>query len=345
MNILVDFHHSSLLRSFVLLFENRLGHKVYRPIGMEWYEEGYWDIFPSIETAKQFLLPNHSEILDNTSPLNDVYKKCSDELLISDPGGDSYHRAIFLSSFKDMEFDIVIASIPQHINIFKNLIKNFQPKAKFIFQVGNNWSIDNNENYNVMFSTKPFLLPSNINGIFYHQEFDLNFFKPSIFNKFNRISSYINVLQTNLGWNDFLSLENLLHDVLNFQSFGGQCRDGTLSGPRELSNSMNSNDFIFHVKYGGDGYGHILYNSYACGKPVIIRSSYYKNCLGEELFNYNNCIDLDSMSLVDACKTIIDIYNDDEKLKIMGENAHLSFINNVSFDHDADRIKKWLESL
>jgi hypothetical protein len=112
-----------------------------------------------------------------------------------------------------------------------------------------------------------------------------------------------------------------------------------------VSKSVKENDFIFHVKHTGDGYGHALYNAYACGKPTIIRSSYYKDCLGEELFNDDNCIDLDKMGFDDAMNKIVDVINDIDQLKTMSGNAYRAFTNAVNFEQDAEKVKNWLANL
>ena len=40
--ILADFHHHALWESLRLVFEERFGWELYRPIGMDWFIEGYW---------------------------------------------------------------------------------------------------------------------------------------------------------------------------------------------------------------------------------------------------------------------------------------------------------------
>ena len=346
MNIFTDFHHNSLLRSFVLLFEDRLGAKVYRPIGMEWFYEGYWAINDLEETAKQFLDTKTTIIADKTPALN-VVSHIDDYIYnVYDPGHITTHKAISLNTFKQIKFDFVIASVPSNIPLFQNLIREYQPNAKLIVQMGNNWGESYAGGHNLLASIKD-LGWKNTNAVYYHQEFDTNIYKPINKFGFNKISSYINVIENNPGWQDFLSLEKLLQPQgVEFRSYGGQCRDGAFaSGTMELSNSMQNNDFIFHVKHGGDGYGHILYNAYACGKPVIIRSSYYKDCLGEELFNSDNCIDLDTMSLEDASIKIKEIISNKDFLKQMSDAAYKSFTDHVDFAHDAEKIQKWLENL
>ncbi len=345
MNLLTDFHHNSLLRSIVLLFEDRLDIDVYRPIGLEWYHEGFWAINDSIETAKQFLDMQSAFVPDNTAPLNIVNLENNGRYAIYDPGIKTTHKAITLEAFKNIEFDFVIASIPQHIGLYQRLIKEYQPKAKLIVQIGNNWPSHIVDGLNVLASVKPGSF-TNSNAVYYHQEFDTNVFKPLGYESGNRVSSYINVLQNmNQGWNDFTRLEQLLIDDIQFNTYGGQCRDGSIAGADLLAQSINKDSLIFHVKDGGDGYGHVLYNAYACGKPTIIRRSMYNNCLGEELFNNESSIDIDKMSIEEAAHKVKFICSDKEQLNNMSIKAYETFKNNVDFAYDAEKVYQWLGSV
>jgi hypothetical protein len=70
-NVFTDFHHASLLQSFILLFEKRLGGNVFRPIGMEWAEKGFWKIYDHPATREQYLGLNGATP-DGTPRLNEV---------------------------------------------------------------------------------------------------------------------------------------------------------------------------------------------------------------------------------------------------------------------------------
>lgn len=344
--IFVDFHHNSLLRSLVLLFEQRLNISVYRPIGMDWYYEGYWAINNLEATARQFLDINTIDVADKTPFLNDVAVAGDGIHFIYDPGNKSVHRAIEFNAFKEVKFDFVIASIPQHIPLFQDLIKKYQPQAKLIVQIGNNWSPEILKGHNVMASVKP-MQNTDFNAVYYHQEFDTNIFtyKQNIKNK--KISSYINILQhTKYGWDDFCNLELALSPYgYELKSYGGQCRDGNFAGPYRLAESIHDNDLVFHVKYGGDGYGHVIYNAYACGRAPIIRSSFYNNQLAEELFADNNCIDLDKMSIDDAVNKIKEVTENQELLNQYSMNAFKSFQRSVNFENDAEKVFEWLHTI
>ena len=54
MRVFADYHHSALYESLRLLFEERLDWKLYKPIGTEWYANGYWKLHTHPD-----LLPDH----------------------------------------------------------------------------------------------------------------------------------------------------------------------------------------------------------------------------------------------------------------------------------------------
>lgn len=347
MIVFTDFHHNSLLTSLHMLFVKRLGWKLYRPYGMEWFDEGFWAINDSPATARQFLEINFTDIADKTPPLNEVMKTDAGIVEIYDPGRMSSHLAINLETFKSIKVDIVIASIPQHIPLFQRLIKEYQPQAKLVVQIGNNWPVSFYEGHNVMASVMPFTPPPNTNVIFYHQEFDLGIFKYTEPFMTRRIHSFLNVLQNHrIGYQDFLTMEKLLEGrFVTMKSYGGQCRDGNLAGPQEIYESMCIADMIFHSKDGGDGYGHILHNAAAAGKVVITRESFYKDCLGSVLLKPGDYINLDGKAHHESADEIMRLFTNKDKLIEMGQRFHRNFVDNVSFEYSGELVRLWIESL
>jgi hypothetical protein len=351
--VLTDFHHSSLLRATNLLFGDRLGMEVYRPIGMDWFHEGFWAINDQEDTARQYLEIG-SQPLDKTPALNeadDMPIESADWFDVHDPGNNSTHRAATLRFFKRAEFDYVIASIPAHVGLFERLIAKYNPNAKLIVQVGNEWPPELFAGYNVLASIKPRDFPK-ANVQFYHQEFDLDIFQPAPMptQPINRkVYSFINCLeqQMPLAWSDFTGLEFTLgaRSGFKFKTFGGQCRDGNMNGPHELADKMREAMFIFHVKEGGDGFGHILYNAYAVGRPVITRRRFYKDRLGEELFAPGTYIDLDEHNLPEAFNILNRLANSPVQLIEMGKAASARFREVVHYEREAREIRSWLEQL
>jgi len=60
MKVFADLHHGDLFYSLQLLFEKRLKAELYRPVGIEWWKEGFWNVFNHPATAQQYLDFNSS---------------------------------------------------------------------------------------------------------------------------------------------------------------------------------------------------------------------------------------------------------------------------------------------
>jgi|SRR5882724_755026 len=350
-NILTDFHHSGLHRSLQLLFENRLGYNLYRQIGMDWYKNGFWAINEHEATAKQYLDIRGGQGMNPPDGTPNLNYSTEDSFLdgiyyCEDTHHRSVHRAIAFERFCQMKFDIIIASVPQHVPIFKRLIKEYQPQAKLVFQMGNMFSeITNNlhEIPNLLASTIAFPLPTTCNGVFYHQEFDTTVFSPSELPAEKLFTSFINVYQHNGGFTDYATLRTMLPEY-EFKSYGGQCENGAVTGIENVAAIMKKSYFGFHSKYMGDGYGHVLYNWMACGKPIITRLSDYKGKLAEEiLFDHETCLDIDRYSF-EQLRDIISTLPD-HQYEYMCQQAYSRFKTLVNFDFEEKLIRIWLDRL
>lgn len=349
MRVLTDFHHSSLLLATNMLFGDRLGMEVYRPIGMEWFEEAFWGINNLRDTAAQFLsLDQTYKPGDGTPSLNQIAQKTQHIegiCQVMDPGAISLHKACTLDYFKDNQWDYVIASIPAHVPLFEKLIKLYSPSAKLIVQVGNNWSLDMFQGRNILASVKPSLAPATVH--FYRQEFSRKIFSPEPAKTSRNIYSFVNVIEkSGIGWEDYNALKAILEaQGFNFAAYGGQCPDGNMDGPLRLARKMYEAMMIFHVKPGGDGFGHIIHNAYACGRPIITRSSHYNDCLAEDLLVPGTFIDLDKFSIGEAKNTLTRLAYQDDVLLEMGRKAAQQFDYVVDYDKEAQEVSIWLQNL
>lgn len=362
-NVFTDFHHAGLLNSLIMLFEKRMGGNVYRPIGMEWAEKGYWKVYDHPATQAQFLGIG-AATPDNTPPLNEVVGVLSPTLdgvrqcyLCKDIEGDTTNKAITFDEFMRSKFDIVIASIPQHVEPFKKLCEIHPNKPKLIFQIGNAWTNEAAQAPNVMASAIINDIPSSTHYISYHQEFDLKTFYPKYpFGDFDgelampekNIYSFVNVFN---GQSHFRSDYMQFLDVeasmagWRFKSYGGQCRDGSCDGTRAVANKMRAARFIWHVKNGGDGYGHVIHNAAAVGRPLIVKKSYYQGKLAERLLiDGETCIDIDGMSNQQIIDKIV-FYSDPQKYRQMCINVYTNFQKVCNFDEEFLQLTKFLKNL
>jgi len=343
--VLADFHHAGLLHSLIMLFEDRLGYEVYRPIGMEWAEKGFWKVYDHPDTQKQYLSTTLGyKPVDGSPPLNNIVAKVVPGVYYcQDIDSGYYNKAITFEAFKNADFDIIIASLPQHIEPFKKLIAEYQPKAKLIFQVGNQW--DGVDAPNIMASAKLQNVPEHINYVEYHQEFSLKLFNAQDRNwQPKSIGSFMNCPDVFPDYHTLLAIEEELPDW-DISIHGGQGRDGSIGGAKLVAEVMRSLQFVWHVKAGGDGYGHILFNTAACGVPTIVKKSYYSNKLGEKLLiDGVTCIDIDGLNGPAILEKLLH-FAEPTRYTAMCKNVEANFISTVNFDDDEKNIRAFLERL
>lgn len=346
MQVLCDFHHAGLLNSFILLFEKRLGYKVYRPIGEDWFNEGYWKVYNHPATVAQFLGIG-SATPDGTPPLNEVEGFNNGVYNCHDISSNRTNRAITLDQFRKMNFGIVIASLPQHIEPFKKLCKEHWSRPKFIFQIGNQWLNEASNCENIMASSR--LELPNSNSVVYHQEFDLNVFSKTSSEVVEPVvSSFMNCFNIDQmfkeDWDLFQMIERLMPDY-RFRCYGGQGRDGCCNGDEELARTIKSSKFVWHTKRGGDGYGHIIHNAAACGIPMIVKKEYYLGKLGEDLMiDGETCICIDNLNPQQIIEKIRH-YSQYPIWKIMSNNVYLNFKKKVDFDKEEKEMRHFLSKL
>lgn len=327
--------------------------ELYRPIGMEWFEEGYWAINKDVKTAEQFLGLHQGYFpADGTPRLNTIMEYArigaedhdkADTLFVVDPGRLSYHKAARLRFFKENLFDYVVASIPAHVPIFKKLIAEYNPTATLIIQMGNNWDIWQYAGENVLASIAPQMSPANT--IYYHQEFDLDIFAPGPIPEKKTIYSFVNCLRDYpQAQRDYDQNRRLLNEF-EWKAFGGQNPDGNMEGPKQLADKMREAMFVFHSKPGGDGFGHIIHNAYAAGRILIARSSQYENQLAADLLVPGTFIDMDKYSRGELKNIIRRLSYSPADLEAMSRRAAARFREVVDYNKESEEIKQWLQNI
>lgn len=346
--VLVDLHHADLFYSLQLLFEKRLGAEVFRPIGMEWYTEGYWHVYPHINVARQYLgMDNsiihkdvHGQPLDKSAWVNASYTTSGDGIYyVMDVTKDKLNRGITLEAFKETEFDIIISSIPAHIRPFNELIRLYQPRAKHIFQIGNSWTFDPDVR-NIMSSASPF--PTTKHAIFYHQEFELDTFHYEPPQGVATVSSFIHYMQEMDIRNRFAAM---LPDW-TFRSYGAGMPEGNICKTAEIADRMRESDFIWHVKPGGDGFGYNIHEAYAVGRPVITRMHHYRGKLAEQLLtDQETCIDLDRYTEQEVASQLEYYNTNPEEHLALCQRAYDRFGKVVDYDQEFEELKTFMEDL
>ncbi|RCW50866.1 glycosyltransferase [Paenibacillus prosopidis] len=347
--VFTDFHHNALLYSLILLFEGRLGGTIFTPIGTDWYTHGFWKVSDSPEIIKQYLNFDRA-VPDGSSKFNENAESTSNPVYLCQNKNILGHtnKAVTLDGFYQLPVDIVIASIPTHIEPFLRLCENHPNKPKLIYQIGNAWTAEAGLAPNVMASALIHNIPKDIHFISNHQEFDLSVFYPDLSYPEQNIYSFIHCLNTidafASDWKLFQSVEKLMPDW-NFKSYGGLCRDGCASGTDEVAKQMRGARFIWHTKKGGDGYGHVLYNSAAVARPMIVKMEYYRDKLGRELMiDGQTCLAIDGLSPQEVVNKIL-YYSDSQRYATLCKNVYENFKAKVDFDKEAETLQKFIKGL
>ena len=344
MKVFADLHHSDLYHSLYLLFVKRLGFDLYRPIGLEWFHQGFWKIAApynnAIETVNQYLAIANTG-WDQYTNLNGNHYFQDDIYYVFDHGHDYYQKAITLPQFRDTQFDIIIASIPSHIGPYQRLVQKFQPKAKMIFQIGNpNWNSNISRVNNILCSTAPFNVPNNTNIVFYHQELDPDFFKYELPVNHKRVHSYVHYMKK---MDRLASYQKHLQDW-QFMTYGAGMTK-SLRGAKKVAEEMIRAGWTWHYKPRGDGFGHVIHGSYACGRPTIVDSSPYQNQSGGLLLEDKiTCIDISKRSVQENIKLLREFADPEKHLKLC-RNSYKRFRDVVNYDVEEQQIRKFIERL
>jgi len=333
MNVFADLHHGGLYHSLRMLFEYRLGGKLYRPIGFDWWKKGFWKYNEDMQVVEQYLrIPKEA-------------KQISDCTLTPDPNHFEQYRSLTFEQFLKKDIDIVIASVRQHEKPYSRLIKEHKPKAKLIREAGNVHDvIDPNICKNIMAACCLDNIPPDVNVMVYHQEFDLNVFNYVEPVGPRAIKNFMNCVPDSRDFYLWPRYKSELFDF-DWKMYGILGDDGIIGTVKEIAKEMQNSTFIWHVKFGGDGFGHVIHNAFACGRPIITRVSHYKNCLAEPLLEDGvTCIDLDKGSFEENVKKIR-FWGTGPRHKAMCENVYKRFKQHINYDNEFKYIKKFLKNL
>lgn len=349
MNIFADFHHGDLYYGFHLLFEKRLGHKLFRPIGMEWFNEGYWrvgDPYPNPSSvAMQYL---STEGYMGEFPANAEYYVKEDVYYAYQHQQDFYHKAITLDTFKKMDFDILISSIPAHDKTHARLVDKYQPQAKHICHIGNTDQTSSGTNIMTSISPNSFHASDYENICFCRQEFDVDMFKYTPFDygstEKRKIMSITQYMQSYPLMSEF---EERLTEY-QFDAYGCGMPLGDIHPKRKIAQKMGEAFFGWNIRAPGfgDGYsGHTFLNWCASGRPLIVRLSDNSQYPPSPILKPDrNCIDISNISIDDAVRKVRE-FSSPDKHRAMCEDMFNTFKNEVNFDRDAEKVRAFLEVL
>jgi hypothetical protein len=362
--VLADFHHHALAESLAILFEDRAGGELYFPIGMEWFEDGIWNFerkFHGDAVARQYLVGIWHDAVEVTPG---VWRRFDPR----HPG--RIQHGVTLETAMNSDWDLVVSTLPPNDVGLHYIAK--KAGAKFAIQVGNNHQVSEWHLADLILSSSTLpeyglvhpgtwgqvqTGPGGKPTIVYHQEFSLEYFWFQYPPLSHRIESFVNCFPEGPSYPDFLAFAKGNRDF-EFRVNGATGRPSWFTEDRPYSDEFTGVDInevpdvaramqdarvIWHTKHWSDGFGHVIHNAFAVGRPVIGYARYYQDKLagplwqeGKTSFNIEGMPDRELASLLHR------LVNDDEFHREVSTNAAVAFRNLVDFDGEADAILRAL---
>lgn len=291
--ILVDRHQADLFYAIQRLFEDRLHIAVYTPVGREWWDSGIWRFghgYGDDRLVRQFLDPGPQ--WDEQTP--GLY-------LTYDPAHpDRRIYGVSLEYAQGIEWRAVMATVQDNQAGFAGFAKTHG--SAYLYHVGNtrqqvDWGLDPV----VLNSTAD--VPMVGRGARIGQEFDKDTtfaYRPPPRDR-RSLGSFLNLLplipDSFAAWSDL----RVRLDGWDLRSYGHHCPDGVLQPVHAIADTMADTAWAFHDKVTGDGFGHVLHNWAAVGRPLVGHARYYQGQRGEVFWqDMVTCIDLDKHSSDEA---------------------------------------------
>jgi hypothetical protein len=328
-NILTDQHHADLLYGLQRLFTDRLGYALYVPKGHEWWDSGIWQFGRAIadddRLARQYL------------DLDSTYREVDHGVWVSFDHGHP-ERPIYgvtLPRAREMDWAAVMCSVQENQPGFHALAGELG--ARYLYHIGN-------ARQQVSWDLEPLVLnaaeaPMEGRGTYIAQEFDIHStfrYVPPL--RRDRIVSFVNLLPLIPEcWEPLENLRKLTG--WECRSFGHSCPDGNLHPVAHVADEMSRAGFAYHDKPTGDGFGHIIHNWAAVGRPLIGHARYYAGQRAEPLWEDGvTCIDLDRHSEAEAAEIITSMsaYTHERMCEAIRERLE----SIVDFGNDARKVRE-----
>lgn len=353
--ILADYHHADLYESLGLLCD-RNGWTLSRPIGLEWFDNWYWSferVAHGDAVAQQYL-----GRWDSDRDLGDHWERDD----TTHPG--RVHRMVTLEQARSQDWDVVLATVTHNERGLAKFAS--EVGATFGIQVGNVGQIGQVASEGAGWDKVKFALLSTtapsvpVPSVIYRQEFSLSDFRyewPPI--ETNTVSSFVQCFPENRGpargnfYDQFVDLAADLVDDFDFRVYGAygsaqldQWAAGNLDSTPAVAEAMRNTRIAWHAKFWSDGFGHVVHNLYAVGRPTFVYMDYYADKLAAPLMDHMvTGFDLSRMSEMEVIAVLQQLRDDDDYHHQISENMAKRFRSVVDFDADAQAIKALLESV
>jgi len=337
------------------LFEDRLGYYVYTPLGHEWWDEGYWRFgegYGDDRLAQQFLtLERPAEWIDRLGVQELGYRTFS--------GRDGHHPereilGVELGALRNTpnEWAYIVATVQDNQQGFARLASELRASnarligndgtfPKYVLQVGNtNQSVDWSLDPLALVSSE---VPIRGQGIVVHQEFDAEgLFGYAEPHPSRTIRSFVNCFDSTPCSALLREVRGLLPEF-TFGVHGIDGADGNAETVRDIASLMVGSLFGWHDKVQGDGFGHVIHDWAAIGRPLIGHGAHYRGLMGEVFWQDGlTCIDLDKHTASEVATLIREIAADPDRHRAMCEAIRRVFDDNVDFAGEAERVREFL---
>lgn len=353
MRVLLDYHHHDLWESMELLAA-RLGWDLYRPIGMDWFEQGYWNHerkWHGDAIARQYLEPWGSDIESR-----DPQGRTAGRMRHDRSHPHRFHRLVTLDEARGQDWDIVLSSLAHNHNGFARFASEYG--ATFGLQVGNvrfgpadmaedRWDL---AAFGLVSGVMPVMPPKP--HVVYHQEFDLSDFRyhlPPRHDAF-RVSSFVQCYPQDSGAYPFFIEAARRAPELDWRVYGAygeaptdEYAAGNVDRCADVAAAMRESDVAWHAKRWSDGYGHVIHNWFAVGRPVFGFEDYYRDQLAGPLWiDGITSIDIGRRTADEVVRLIRELRDEPDRHLAMCKAAAERFREIVDFDAEAEQIRAML---
>lgn len=134
----------------------------------------------------------------------------------------------------------------------------------------------------------------------------------------------------------------------SYGSFQGhdEFEAGNLPTTVAVAEHMRNTDVIWHTKAWSDGYGHVIHNAFATGRPVVGDYQYYKDKMAGPLWvDGVTCFDTGAHDAIYIRESIRHLFEEPAALVAMCEASRKRFDEIVDFADDAYRMQDLLANI
>lgn len=334
---LVDRHQADLFYAMQLLLEDRLGLAVYCPVGHDWFDAGYWqfghqhlgralaDQFLGLDATWQPAGSGCYRTFDPAHPERPIYGVTLAGFRALARGGTVSH---------------VVATVEDNQAGFARLAA--EVGAQYVLQVGNtrqtvDWSLDPL----ALVSSE---VPIQGRGLRVHQPFDsattFRYREPGAAGP--RCSSFVNLFPRLDDYPLWERVRAGLPTGWETRIYGIDGPDGNLHPVEAIADAMAASAFGIQLKPTGDGFGHVIHNWAAVGRPLVGRAGYYRGQLAEHFWQDGvTCIDLDRHEPAEAAALITATFLDFPRYRAMCEAIRAEF-ERIDWAAEAAAVRDFL---